>query len=117
MYAIRSYYEPRQTQISLDVDAGRTGQLAGAHTVGIVIGKEKRERGLPGARDPVAAGYDLHPVPDQGRAGWHEPARILDLDHAKEAGAERREPGLVAQRRDRVQMLLPDQFEDFANLV
>ncbi len=104
--------KPREAQISLDVDAGRARQLAGTRAVGIMIGKEQRERGLPGARDPVAAGYDLHSVPDPGRAGGQEPARVLDLDHAKEAGAERRMPGLVAQGRDRVQLLFADQFEE-----
>ena len=103
--------EPRQAQISLDIHSGRAGQLSGTYTVCVVIGEEQRKRGPPGTRDPVAPGDDLHSVPDPGGAGGQQPGGVLDLHHAKKAGAEGRKPGVVAKRRDPVQLPLANQFQ------
>jgi hypothetical protein len=58
-----------ESEVALDVDAGRTGQLAGGHTIPVVLPQEQLDEKLPRLANIRGVGGDHHAVPDWGAAG------------------------------------------------
>jgi hypothetical protein len=61
-----------ECEVTLNINAGRTGQLAGSHTVTVVLPQEKLNKELPRFDNFCGVGGDHHAVSDGGAAGRYE---------------------------------------------
>ena len=82
-----------------DLDVGRTGVAARRRAEGVVVGQDQLEVKVAHAAHLLGIGEHDHAVESDRLAARHG-ASALELDHADAAGARRRQPWFVAERRD-----------------
>ena len=102
----------REGDVPLRVDARRAALQAGGDAVGVVVREEQLERRPARRDDAVVARRHFHARRHPRRARGHEVRPPLDLDDAEEARGVGLELRRVAERRDRVELVLAHDLED-----